>query len=314
MMTMSESGDEMYIHSTPTPPRRRGCGCLGCLGRLFIAILATTILGLLFTWVTLFVFPPFGRERVARVLFVGLDEPDRLHPLTMPRRSDAVILMAVPLNGSGATMLAVPRDARVHIPGVRGWRKINAAYPIGKVPLLRKTLAQESTLSAQLPHYLVFSSITLKTMVDAVNGVRVDVPFDMDYDDNWGNLHIHLKKGAQVLNGEQAVGYVRWRKNNSGKHKAGTDFERSERQQEVLKAIAKKLMTVQGIFKTPTVYKKFRANTQSNLTFRQLVILGLNFKDVNAQAVPGDAVTRRGVSYVECDWDAGRAMWKKAIR
>jgi len=276
--------------------------------------LALIIIGLLFAWVMLVVFPPFGRERVARVLLVGLDEPDRLHPRTMPRRSDAVILMAVPLDGRGATMLAVPRDARVRIPGVRGPRKINAAYPIGKVPLLQQTLAQESTLNARLPYYLVFSSVTLKAMVDAVHGVRVDVPFAMDYDDNWGNLHIHLKKGPQVLNGEQAVGYVRWRKNNSGEDNAGTDFDRSERQQEVLKALANKLLTARGIVNAPTVYKKFRANTQSNLTFRQLVVLGLNFKDATALAVPGDASPRRGVSYVECDWRAGRAMWEKAIR
>ncbi|HOS44343.1 MAG TPA: hypothetical protein PK794_11665, partial [Armatimonadota bacterium] len=65
---MAESGDEMYIHHAPTPPRRRGCGCLGCLGRLCIGLLALIIIGLLFAWVMLVVFPPFGRERVARVL------------------------------------------------------------------------------------------------------------------------------------------------------------------------------------------------------------------------------------------------------
>jgi LCP family protein required for cell wall assembly len=313
MNSMSVPDDAMFIHRTPSTPKRRGCGCVGCLGRLIGALLVLGVLGFLVTWLSFVLFPPFGREPVARVLLVGLDEIDKNHP-EMPRRSDAIILMAVRLNGGGATLLSVPRDARVRIPGYRAQRKINAAYALGKVELLRKTLAQESVLNAEVTHYLVFSSVTLAAIVDAAGGVKVDVPFDMNYDDDYQNLHIHLKKGPQMLNGAQAVGYVRWRYNDSGERHAGTDFDRAERQQAVIKAVAKRLVTVDGLFIAPRVYKVFRSKTQSELTFRQLVVLGLNFKNPNAQAVPGTPITRRGISYVECDWATGRTIWEKAIQ
>lgn len=311
----AEPDEEIYIHRRPsTPRRRRGCGgCFGCFVKLIILLLALVVLTALVVWASFAFFPPFGASRTARVLLIGLDEPDPNHPKE-PRRSDSIILMAVRLDGRGATMLAVPRDARVTIPGYRGTRKINAAYALGKRELLQRTLEQSSLLNAEMPYYIVFSSATLHAMVDAVGGVEVNVPFNMDYDDKYQNLHIHLEKGTRLLKGEQAVGYVRWRKNNSGEHRAGTDFDRSGRQQEVVKAIAQKLLTAKGVFKVKKVYDVFRTHTQSNLNFRQFVIMGLNFKNVTATEVPGVPAMHGDVSFVECDWPEGKTMWEKAIR
>ncbi len=308
------TGEEAYIHSRRTRPRRKGCACcLGCGLRLLTAVCVLAIFGAIAIWVALFVFPPFGDARVAQVLLVGLDEQDPNHP-EYPRRADTIILTAVKLNGSGVTMLSVPRDSRVGIPGVRGKRKINSAYAIGKYPLLKNTLAQPDVMDTAMPYYVIFSSTTLKKMVDAAGGVTVDVPFRMKYDDNYQNLHIDLQPGEQMLNGEQAVGFVRWRKNSGGEHRAGTDMDRAERQQLVVKALAKQLLTMNGLKRIPNIYQAFSVNAPTNMNLRQLIVLGLNFKHVNAQVVPGDMVNRRGVSYVESHWSVGRALWQKATQ
>lgn len=307
------TGEEAYRHTRRTRPRRRGCACcLSCVFRLLGGLLGLLILTAIALWAVLFLFPPFGKETVARVLLVGLDEPDPNHR-SYPRRSDTIILTAIRLNGSGATMLSVPRDSRVRIPGVRGQRKINAAYSIGQYPLLKKTLAQPDVMDAELPYYVIFSSTTLKKMVDAADGVTVEVPFRMKYDDNYQNLHIDLHPGVQTLNGEQAVGFVRWRHNDSGERRAGTDIDRAGRQQQVVKALAKQMLTVKGAKRMPDVYKAFRANAPTNMTLRQLIILGLNFKNVNAQIVPGDMINNPRNSYVDAYWTVGRALWQKAI-
>ena len=65
-------------------------------------------------------------------------------------------------------------------------------------------------------YYVVISNNALVQLVDEIGGVEFDVPIDMNYDDSTQDLAIHLKKGVQKLNGEQAEGLVRFRKNNNG--------------------------------------------------------------------------------------------------
>ncbi|MHB9022965.1 MAG: LCP family protein [Armatimonadota bacterium] len=304
--------DEQYPRVTyganAAPPRRRTC--LGCLGRLLLwgFFLAGTafVLGLL----SFILFPPFASHTTARVLLIGLDEPEFKGA---PRRSDAIILCAGRLDGSGAVLLSVPRDARVKLPGRRRAFKINAAYAMGKEGRLKEVLAEPSILDAQLPHHVIFSSVTVKAVVDALGGLDIDVPVDMDYDDNWQNLHIHLKKGRQHLNGEQVVGYLRWRKNNRG-GPVGDDFQRGERQRELLGALSQRLRSWEGIRRSPAVYKALRTRMQTNMSTRQLVQFAWSLRQVQSHSVPGDTRTIGGASYVLCDWDEGRRLWQNAVR
>jgi LCP family protein required for cell wall assembly len=307
---MSIPDDTIFYDPEPRPRRRRNC-CLGCLGRLIGTLLLLALLAVVGVIVAFFAFPPFGSATTARVLLVGLDEPE--FP-GAARRSDAIILMAVHLDGRGAAMLSVPRDARVRIPGHRGNRKINAAYALGGLPLLRETLADDAVLGAELPYVMVFDSSTLRALVDAAGGVPVTVDRRMDYDDDWGHLHIHLQPGQQTLNGEQAVGYVRWRKNHHGEGGNSTDFERGARQREVVTALAAKLTTLQGLRRVPAVYKAFRTHTQTNLTLRHLALLAWRFRNAHSLEMPAGTRTIGGVSYVLCDWPAGRAAWQQAAR
>lgn len=145
-------------------------------------------------------------------MIIGLDQEEN-----HVSGSDTIILAAVRLNGKGATLISVPRDAYVSIPHRGQHRKINASYAEGKEKLLRQTLAQSDVMAADLPYYATFDSSTVAAMVDALGGIDVVVPCDMNYDDNWGRLHIHLNAENRHLNGVKTVGFLRWRKNNYGR-------------------------------------------------------------------------------------------------
>ncbi|MHB9129836.1 MAG: LCP family protein [Armatimonadota bacterium] len=288
--------------------KKRGCvGCLGRLiGRLLVLLLIVIIGGLL----SFIAFPPFGTDRTARLLLLGLDGSAKDKN---DRRSDTIILCAARLDGSGTTLLSIPRDAAIRHRRIRGTDKINAVYAYGKVPLLQDVLADPKIMNATMPYYLVIDSDTTRAIVDAVGGVWVDVPHAMDYDDNWANLHIHLKPGHQRLNGKQVVGYLRWRKNTHG-GRSDTDFSRNKRQREVLIAIANELRSVSGVLKAPAVYRAFRAHTTSNLSFRQLAMIAWSARKVESDAVPAVPYRSGRISYVRCDWAAGREKWQNAVR
>lgn len=304
----------MAKRSAATRRANRLRSCLGALGCfcgiivLLLVVIAGVVVG------SFFISPPFKGQRIARVLIVGLDEPPRNElPAAGPRRSDTILLTAVRLDGSGATLISVPRDARVRLPGHHRYTKINAAYAEGRLHLLRDTLAQPRVLDASLPYYFVLDSTTVRHVVDALGGVTVDVPYDMHYDDNWGNLHINLRKGRQRLTGEQAVGFLRWRKNNRGGGAHGDDFARAARQRELLTELVRQARTREGLLRLPNAYRALRAHSWTNLNLRQLIILGLAARAVHSRAVPATPRTIDGISYVICDWPEGRRLWQAAI-
>ena len=286
--------------------------CLGRLGRLFFCcvLLPAVLLGIGLVFAQF--YPPFGERPLAKVLLVGLDEPTR-GVGGGQRRSDTIILCAVKLNGSGATLLSIPRDARVQLPNHQSYAKINAAYSEGRIALLQQTLAQPQVLHDVFPYYLVLDSQTTRAVVDAIGGVQLDVPVKMDYDDNWGNLHIHLAPGRQRLNGEQVVGYLRWRKNNHGKGHSD-DIQRTARQRALLVALAAQAHTWDGLWRLPAAFAAFQRHSWTNLTLPQLVVLAWSLQHVQTAVVPGVPRMIDKISYVLCDWPRARQLWQKAIQ
>ncbi|MER3461543.1 MAG: hypothetical protein C4342_00465 [Armatimonadota bacterium] len=156
-----------------------------------------------------------GKERV-NVLIVGKDynRDARGMPYTKNARADTVMLLSLDLARRQAAAVSVPRDTYVVAPdGVGG--KINGTFSRGGVELLKQTL--ERTFDLTIDHHVVIKDTAIKNIVDALGGVWVETIDEMHYDDNWGGLHIHLPKGRQFINGEQAVGFVRFREVNTYK-------------------------------------------------------------------------------------------------
>ncbi|WP_308214948.1 LCP family protein, partial [Mycolicibacter terrae] len=121
-------------------------------------------------------------------------------------RTDTVVLIHLPAAGSGspATVVSIPRDSYVSIPGY-GEDKINAAFALGGAPLLTRTVEQATGL--RLDHYAEIGFAGFAALVDALGGVTVcpDEPID----DPLAGLN--LPAGCQALTGHAALGYVRSR-------------------------------------------------------------------------------------------------------
>ncbi len=152
-------------------------------------------------------------------------------------RSDTVLLLHIPSSGP-AVLVSLPRDSYVPIPGF-GMNKLNAAYSFGGPKLLAKTVQNATGL--RIDHYMGIGFGGLVNVVNAVGGVRMCIPQNLD-DPAAG---LHLKKGCQNLDGAQALGFVRTR------HLFATqDLQREQNQRAFIKALLSK-MTSPGTLVNP---------------------------------------------------------------
>ena len=146
-------------------------------------------------------------------------------------RTDTIILVHVPSGGGKASLISIPRDSYLPIPG-NGENKVNAAYSIGGPKLLVETVEQATGLP--IDGYLEIGLSGFAGVVDSLGGVYLCVPRDMQDD----KAHIDLKKGCQTLDGPTALGYVRARYSDPK-----GDIGRAERQRQFLAAVMKQAAT-----------------------------------------------------------------------
>jgi LCP family protein required for cell wall assembly len=164
---------------------------------------------------------------------VGLSakEQKRLHTgSTEGQRTDTIMIMHVPLIGA-PTLVSIPRDSWVGIPGY-GQGKINSAFAIGG-PQLMITTVEEAT-GLHIDNYVEIGFAGVADTTDALGGVRL-CP-DRRYND--ANSGLKVKKGCQIMDGQDALAYVRMRYADPR-----GDLGRVERQQEFISAVAKRAMS-----------------------------------------------------------------------
>ena len=183
--------------------------------------------------------------------------------------TDTIIVASYNPKNQKATLLSIPRDTFVgkNKAKATSYDKINALYQTNPV----KTLdAVNKITGLDIKYYLVVSNNALVQLVDEIGGVEFDVPIDMNYDDSSQDLHIHLKKGYQKLNGEQSEWLVRFRKNNNGTSYPSSygdnDIGRMRTQREFLKIVAKKMVQIKNITKIKSFIDIFKENVTTNIT------------------------------------------------
>lgn len=240
----------------------------------------------------LFLQPPFAGQRQVNILLIGTDN-------TGEGLADTLILARVDTERKRIAALSIPRDTRANIPGL-GVRKINSAQPEGGYQLTEATVSQ--LLGIPINYYLQINSLGLEQLVDAAGGIEVEVEKRMHYDDHWGKLFIDLQPGLQRLNGQQAVGYVRFRHDPLG------DIGRMERQQKFLRALAKQLATPVMIPHIPALVRASRKAVKTDLSIRDLTYLAalarhLDAADVALATLPAQPVDIRGISFMQLDAD-----------
>ena len=196
-----------------------------------------------------------------------------------------------------AILISIPRDTftgKNKNKAIAG-EKINALYQ--KSP--QRTLEAVNTITGlNIEKYVIIDNKALIQLVDTIGGVEFDVPIDMDYDDVTQDLYIHLEKGFQKLNGEQAEHLVRFRKNNDGtsypSEYGDNDIGRMRTQREFLKAIAEQTIQIKNITKIGSFIDILKQNVKTNITnweeIKAYIPYAVNFHTANLEALslPGE--------------------------
>ena len=194
--------------------------------------------------------------------------------------TDTIMVLSYNPNSQKATLLSIPRDTYTgkNPEKATSYEKINALYS-------RKHRADE-TLEAvneitglNIPYYVVIKTEALIKLVNVNGGITFDVPIDMDYDDVTQDLHIHLKAGEQLLDGDKAEQLVRFRHNNDDttypEEYGDNDTGRMRTQREFI------LQTMKQTLKPENIWKIFDIIDIA----KECVITNVNF-DVAKDYVP----------------------------
>jgi len=228
--------------------------------------------------------PAFQNKGSVVLLLLGCDEDrfyrgTKLHGSNISRayaRSDMMLLTKLDFDNRKITALSIPRDTMYGFPG-EAKHKINwffSSAPFDKkspVPVLvQRAQYTQKAVEGLLPGVHVDQSVVLnfqafQHLVDIVGGVDVNVPKKMDYDDDAGELHIHLKPGSQHLDGDQAMGFVRFR------HDSESDFGRQDRQKQFL--LAFKQAVLSNLARLPHVVEDSKDVFNQSLNDDQIVAL-----------------------------------------
>jgi LCP family protein required for cell wall assembly len=216
-------------------------------------------------------------------------------------RTDTMILASMDTKAMQARLLTIPRDTRIKYKD--RWMKINAAYGIDGAA--GSVAAAEELLGTKIDRYAVVDFNGVVELVDLMGGIEVDVPKRM-----YKPLeNIDLEKGPQHLDGAQALGYMRYRDGTL------SDFDRSERQKEVILQLAKKLLSPGYILKLPETVETALKYMDTDLSSKEMIGFlkaGNDFLEqgIESLLLPGKAATINGGWYYIPDVDALKEKMK----
>ncbi len=232
--------------------------------------------------------------------------------------TDTMILITYDTKGKRISAVSLLRDTMTNISARGGSQKrLNTIYTrnLGDRSLPDKERTENGMTALKLEvskltgiypdFYVLVEWEAIGRLVDAVDGVEFEVPFDMDYDDPTPgqDLHIHQKAGLRLLDGQDAMEVIRFRKNNTGTISLG-DVGRTQIQRDFLTAVLKKCLTPEILLKLPTLVQIFTENVDTDLTvgnilaFAQLAI-GMDTENgVKFAAMPYYGVMYNGASLV----------------
>lgn len=230
------------------PKRRRFWACLP----LLVVVLCLVVTGLGVVAAPGFVAG--GLDGRANLLLMGID---RRAGTNWGYRTDTIMVISLEPSDGAASILSIPRDLQMPIPG-RGEDRINTANVWGHSPedpdagpaLLQSTI--EGSFGIPINGYFMVDFLAFEQIIDSLGGIEVDVPralHDTRYPDpRPGDPHaaktVHVEPGLQHMDGRQALEYARSRMST-------TDFDRAKRQQQVLLAVREKAQNPSAVLRWP---------------------------------------------------------------
>ncbi len=229
------------------------------------------------------------------ILLMGLDQ-DKI-------RADVIMVVSLDPELNQINMLSIPRDTRVQYSTNR-YDKINHAmgYKNPEETIIR--LVKQVT-GMPIHYYCEVDFSGVKEIVDILDGVDFDVPYNMDYDDPHQNLHIHLKAGMQHLDGDGAHDLLRFRHNNNGSAEGLYilgDEGRIDTTQKFLKALFEQKLKPEYLGKAPRLIKEIYNHVNTNFSVADAtgyikMLKKMDSDSLQTFVLPGEAKYIGPVSY-----------------
>lgn len=250
--------------------------------------------------------------RPLNVLVLGVDQDKT--------RTDVVILAHWEPRYNQLSLVSLPRDTRVEIPCPRENKeclspdKLAHAHAYGTGPnadrgpeLVKATV--ERFLGIRVDHYVRLDFAGFEKAVDALGGVTIDVEKNLDYDDPYQNLHIHLKAGKQKLDGKRALHYVRFRNDELG------DIGRIQRTQKFFFALLQSAREQGALGKLPSLAANLLPYVKTDLDTGSAVALAraaqhLTPESLRTVSLPGEPKWEHNLWF----WVADEAKKQEIVR
>ena len=227
-----------------------------------------------------------------KCLILGISTDQKNVDLT-----DTIMVASYNPNTQKATLLSIPRDTYTGKTPARAtsYEKINALYSRKHRP--DETLAAVNEITGlNIEYYIVVKTEALIKLVDVIGGVTFNVPINMNYDDTSQDLHIHLNKGEQKLDGDKAEQLVRFRHNNDGtsypEEYGDNDTGRMRTQREFIMQVVKQTAKPENIFKLGEILDVAKECIITNIDFDVAkdyipYIVEFNTENLLAEVLPG---------------------------
>ena len=240
--------------------------------------------------------------------------------------TDTIMIASYNPNTQKANLLSIPRDTFTgkNPKKAVASQKINSLYNINKTP--DKTLAAVNKLTGlDIKYYVIVKTEALIKLVDAIGGVKFNVPMRMKYTDTSQNLVIDLEEGEQLIDGNKAEQLLRFRHNDYQKGVGMTsypseygdnDFGRMRTQRDFIIATLKQTLKPSNIFKIGQILEIANENVDTNLELSFVkdyipYAVELDTENITSATLPGttpDVSTTNGVSVFVADKKASKEL------
>lgn len=258
--------------------------------------------------------PNWDQKDPVTLLLIGIDYRNGDEE---PARSDSIIVMRIDPETKAVTMMSLPRDLLVTIPGY-GDDKINAAFAYGEdertgggPALLAETISYN--LNIQINYFVTVDFSGFRKIIDTLGGITVDVDAPIKDDqypsEDFGLTRVYFPAGLQSMDGETALRYARTRHGDN-------DIARSERQQQVLMAMRERgsKLNIDLLLNARSLIESMGDSFRTDLSFNQILALANLARDVDPAGIARVNLWQEGALiehnpefdgdafYMELDW------------
>lgn len=238
---------------------------------------------------------PAPSKNMLNVLFLGIDRTEAREETRISSAADTIMLARINLDSKTMKVLSIPRDTYTYIPVTDTIDKINSSYAFGALQGKAIKSTKDAIYSllgdaCRIDYYFTLDMEPVPDIINDLGGVEVNVELDMQ------SHGVNLLKGLQVLDGDSAYDYIRWRYADDG------DIGRIRRQQGFVRAMFKKLQASDMEKELLRIILSYGDYINTDLGLEQIdniiqLCAGIQEEDIQFYVLPGEGKTMNDISY-----------------